>query len=73
MAMLNISLTADLEQRLHALAARTGVAPEAALHEAIARYIEDQEDITDAIEVMARDEPVWTMEDIREGRDLVGH
>ncbi len=71
--MLNISLTADLEQRLHALAARTGVAPEAALHEAIARYIEDQEDITDAIEVMARDEPVWTMEDIREGRDLVGH
>ncbi len=63
--MLNISLTADLEQRLHALAARTGVAPEAALHEAIARYIEDQEDITDALEVLKAPGQRYTMDEIK--------
>ena len=69
--MLTIPLTTDLEQRLAVLAARTGIAPEAALRTAVERYVEDQEDITDALEVLKTPGRRFTMDEIKKELGLV--
>ena len=69
--MLTIPLTSELEQRLTALAARTGVAPDVVLRTAVERYIEDQEDIADALEALKTPGRRYTMDEIKKELDLV--
>jgi len=69
--MLTIPLTSELEQRLTALAARTGVAPDVALRTAVKQYVEDQEDIADALEALKTPGRRYTMDEIKKELDLV--
>jgi predicted DNA-binding protein len=69
--MLTIPLTSELEQRLTALAARTGVAPDVALRTAVEQYVEDQEDIADALEALKTPGRRYTMDEIKKELDLV--
>jgi RHH-type transcriptional regulator, rel operon repressor / antitoxin RelB len=68
--MLAIQLPADVEQRLNALAERTGRSQLEHAREAILRYLEDLEDELIALERLERPERRWALEDLERELDL---
>ena len=68
--MLNISLEPELEQRLQALAAKSGHSTAQLAREAIIEMVEGQEDLAAAKAVLANPCRRWTMEEVARELDL---
>ena len=68
--MLNVPLEPDLEQRLHALAAKSGQSTIEIAREAIIEKLEDQDDIAAGESVLKNPGRRWTLEEIEAGLDL---
>ena len=68
--MLNISLEPELEQRLQALAAKSGHSTAQLAREAIIEMVESQEDLAAAKAVLANPGRRWTMEEVARELDL---
>jgi RHH-type rel operon transcriptional repressor/antitoxin RelB len=68
-----VNLTPDMERRLDALVAKTGLTKDATLREIIEQGIEDLEDYQEAVEVMGRvrrgEEEVLSGKDFWRGLD----
>jgi RHH-type transcriptional regulator, rel operon repressor / antitoxin RelB len=67
---LAIQLSPDVEQRLKAVADRTGRSQSEHAREAILRYLEDLEDELTALERLERPERRWTLEELEQALDL---
>ena len=67
---LAIQLSPDVEQRLKAVADRTGRSQSEHAREAILRYLEDLEDELTALERLERPERRWTLEELGQALDL---
>lgn len=67
---LAIQLSPDVEQRLKAVADRTGRSQSEHASEAILRYLEDLEDELIARERLERPERRWTLDDLERELDL---
>jgi RHH-type transcriptional regulator, rel operon repressor / antitoxin RelB len=67
---LAIQLSPDVEQRLKAVADRTGRSESEHAREAILRYLEDLEDELTALERLERPERRWTLEELEQALDL---
>ncbi len=63
--MLGVRLEPELEQRLERLAKKTGRTKSFYAQEAIRQYVEDREDYLLAEEVLRRNEPTFTLEQVR--------
>ncbi|MGH6899789.1 MAG: type II toxin-antitoxin system RelB family antitoxin [Geminicoccaceae bacterium] len=68
--MLAIQLPPEVEERLSALAERTGRSQSEHAHEAILGYLEDLEDELIALERLARPERRWTLDELEQELDL---
>ena len=68
--MLAIRLPAEIEQRLDALAKRTGRTKTYYAREAILYYIEDMEDVYLAIQRLESSEKIWAQEEVEVELDL---
>lgn len=68
--MLSVRLPEELENRLEALAARTGRTKTYYARQAILEHIEDMEDIYLANEVLENPGRIWTMEEVEVELDL---
>jgi RHH-type transcriptional regulator, rel operon repressor / antitoxin RelB len=68
--MLNIPHEPDLEQRLNAIASKSGHSTTDYLREAIREMIEDQEDIAAAEAVLKNPGRRWSMEEAARELDL---
>ncbi|CAK0759267.1 Ribbon-helix-helix protein, CopG family [Azospirillaceae bacterium] len=64
--MLMIPLTPEIEQSLHAIATEHGRSEIDIIKDLIERYVEDQEDIRLAEEVMKNPGRIWTMEEVEQ-------
>ena len=67
---LAIQLSPDVEQRLKAVAERTGRSQSEHAREAILRYLEDLEDELIALERLERPERRWRLDDLERELDL---
>jgi RHH-type rel operon transcriptional repressor/antitoxin RelB len=67
---LAIQLSPDVEQRLKAVADRTGRSQSEHAREAILRYLGDLEDELTALERLERPERRWTLEELEQALDL---
>jgi RHH-type transcriptional regulator, rel operon repressor / antitoxin RelB len=67
---LAVRLPAEIEQRLNALAKKTGRPKADHAREAIVRYLEDLEDEELALERLAKPERRWTLDELEQGLDL---
>jgi RHH-type transcriptional regulator, rel operon repressor / antitoxin RelB len=63
--MLGVRLEPELEARLESLAKATGRSKSFYAKEAIRQYIEDREDSLLADKVLRRNEPVFTLEEVK--------
>jgi len=63
--MLGVRLEPDIEKRLERLAKKTGRTKSYYAKEAIRQYIEDREDSLLADEILSRNEPTFTLEEVR--------
>jgi len=63
--MLGVRLEPELEARLEALAKATGRSKSFYAKEAIRQYIEDREDALLADRILSRNEPVFTLEEVK--------
>lgn len=63
--MLAIRVPEDIKNRLQALADKTGRTKTYYARQAILEYLEDMEDTYLALEILEKDEPVWTQEEVR--------
>jgi RHH-type rel operon transcriptional repressor/antitoxin RelB len=70
LSTLAIQLPPDVEQRLKAIAERTGRSQSEHAREAILRYLEDLEDELIALERLERPERTWTLDDLERELDL---
>ena len=68
--MLAIKLSPDVEERLKAIAERTGRSQSEHAGEAILRYLEDLEDEMIALERLDRPGRRWTLDDLERELDL---
>ena len=68
--MLAIKLSPDVEERLKAIAERTGRSQSEHASEAIRRYLEDFEDEMIALERLDRPGRRWTLDDLERELDL---
>lgn len=68
--MLAIRLPTNIEDRLKALAAKTGRSKSYYAREAIIKFIEDMEDTYIAIERLEKPSKRWTLEELENGIDL---
>ena len=68
--MLDIRLEPELQQRLEAVAAKTGHTASEFVSEAIRERIEDFEDTAAALAVLKNPGRIWTMEEIMSHVDL---
>lgn len=67
---LAIQLSPDVEQRLKAVAERTGRSQSEHAREAILRYLEDLKDELIALERLERPERRWRLDDLERELDL---
>ena len=63
--MLGVRLEPEMEKRLERLAKKTGRTKSYYAKEAIRQYIEDREDSLLADEILSRNEPTFTLEEVR--------
>ena len=63
--MLGVRLEPEMERRLERLAKKTGRTKSYYAKEAIRQYIEDREDSLLADEILSRNEPTFTLEEVR--------
>lgn len=63
--MLGIRLEPQLDKRLNRLAKRTGRTKSYYAREAIRQFLEDREDYLDALAVLERSEPTYTLDEVR--------
>ncbi|MGB8481680.1 MAG: DUF6290 family protein [Acidobacteriaceae bacterium] len=63
--MLGVRLEPEMEKRLERLAKKTGRTKSYYAKEAIRQYIEDREDSLLADEVLKKNEPTFTLEEVR--------
>lgn len=63
--MLGIRLEPQLDRRLNRLAKRTGRTKSYYAREAIRQFLEDREDYLDALAVLERNEPTYTLDEVR--------
>ena len=63
--MLGVRLEPEIEKRLERLANKTGRTKSYYAKEAIRQYIEDREDSLLADEILSRNEPTFTLEEVR--------
>jgi RHH-type rel operon transcriptional repressor/antitoxin RelB len=63
--MLGVRLEPELEARLESLSKATGRSKSFYAKEAIRQYIEDREDSLLADKILNRNEPVFTLEDVK--------
>jgi RHH-type rel operon transcriptional repressor/antitoxin RelB len=63
--MLGVRLEPEIEKRLERLAKKTGRTKSYYAKEAIRQYIEDREDSLLADEILSRNEPTFTLEEVR--------
>ncbi|MBV8438229.1 MAG: ribbon-helix-helix protein, CopG family [Silvibacterium sp.] len=63
--MLGVRLEPELEARLESLAKATGRTKSFYAKEAIRQYIEDREDSLLADKILSRNEPVYTLEEVK--------
>ncbi len=63
--MLGVRLEPEMEKRLERLAKKTGRTKSYYAKEAIRQYIEDREDSLLADEVLGRNEPTFTLAEVR--------
>ena len=63
--MLGVRLEPEIEKRLERLAKKTGRPKSYYAKEAIRQYIEDREDSLLADEILSRNEPTFTLEEVR--------
>ena len=63
--MLGVRLDPEMEERLERLAKKTGRTKSYYAKEAIRQYIEDREDSLLADEILSRNEPTFTLEEVR--------
>ncbi|MBN2569981.1 MAG: ribbon-helix-helix protein, CopG family [Deltaproteobacteria bacterium] len=68
--MLAIRLKPEIEDRLDALAKRTGRTKTYYVREAILKHIDDLEDQYLAMDRLEYPEEYWTLEELEQGRDL---
>lgn len=68
--MLNIPLEPELEQRIQAIAAKSGHSTAELAREAIIEMIEDQEDLAAAEAVLQNPGRIWTMDEVARELDL---
>ena len=68
--MLAIRLPTDIENRLRALAEKTGRTKTFYVREAILRHLDDLEDTYLAIERLDNPEKRWTQDELERGLDL---
>ncbi len=68
--MLGVRLGPELEKRLDLLAKKTGRSKSFYAKEAIRKYVEDREDVLLADEVLRRNEPTFTLEEVRRALGL---
>lgn len=68
--MLAIPLPPEIEQRLQALADKTGTTKTDCARLAILRFIEDMEDIDLAVERLESPARRWTLDELEQGLDL---
>jgi RHH-type rel operon transcriptional repressor/antitoxin RelB len=66
MVMLGVRLEPDIERRLERLAKKTGRTKSYYAKEAIRQYIDDREDSLLADEILSRNEPTFTLEEVRQ-------
>ncbi len=64
--MLSVRLEPDIEERLAALAARTGRTKSYYVREAIAQFLEDMEDRYIAIERLENASRLWELEELED-------
>lgn len=64
--MLGVRLEPEMEKRLERLAKKTGRTKSYYAKEAIRQYIEDREDSLLADEILSRNEPIFTLEEVRQ-------
>ena len=69
--MIAVRLPVEIDDRLEALAKRTGRSKTYYAREAILRHLEDMEDAYIAVERLENPGRRWTMEEIEKGADLV--
>jgi RHH-type rel operon transcriptional repressor/antitoxin RelB len=67
---LAVQLPDEIEERLGALAKKTGRSKAHHAREAIVRYLEDLEDEQLALERLAKPERRWTLDELAQGLDL---
>jgi RHH-type rel operon transcriptional repressor/antitoxin RelB len=63
--MLGVRLEPEIEKRLERLAKKTGRTKSYYAKEAIRQYIEDREDSLLADDILSRNEPTFTIEEVR--------
>lgn len=63
--MLGVRLDPEMEKRLERLAKKTGRTKSYYAKEAIRQYIEDREDSLLADEILSKNEPTFTLEEVR--------
>ncbi len=63
--MLGVRLEPEMEKRLERLAKKTGRTKSYYAKEAIRQYIEDREDSLLADEILNKNEPTFTLEEVR--------
>lgn len=63
--MLGVRLEPEIEKRLERLAKKTGRTKSYYAKEAIRQYIDDREDSLLADEILSRNEPTFTLEEVR--------
>lgn len=63
--MLGVRLEPEIEERLERLAKKTGRTKSYYAKEAIRQYIEDREDSLLADRILSRNEPTFTLEEVR--------
>jgi predicted DNA-binding protein len=62
--MSDLHIESELENRVKQAALEAGVDPDALLRDAITQYLEDMEDYRRGIEVLRRDEPTITLDEL---------
>jgi RHH-type rel operon transcriptional repressor/antitoxin RelB len=72
MSALSIRLPDDIDQRLDALAYKTGRTKTYYVREAILEHIEELEDIYLALNRLKTPSKRWSLDDLENGRDLEG-